>query len=170
MKNKNPKDYEELKKICLEEWNKINPRNYFKNYLRRVNMVLTLNGDRIVDQHIKQIKKIEKKEREKEKAEKEKEEEEDEEEEKEKEEENITSIGNRKIKRVFNEVFLNNLKNQEIRKLKKKKKELASSYKDKINENKTKTIKTKKTMADEIKEDLNGITFFERNKLKFNKE
>ena len=36
-------------------------------------MVLTLNGDRILDQHIKQIKKIEKKEREKEKAEKEKE-------------------------------------------------------------------------------------------------
>ena len=68
-------------------------------------MVLTLNGDRILDQHIKQIKKIEKKEREKEKAEKEKEEEEDEEEEKEKEEENITSIGNRKIKRVLMKFF-----------------------------------------------------------------
>ena len=92
------------------------------------------------------------------------------EEEKEKEEENVTSIGNRKIRRVFNEVFLNNLKNQEIRKLKKKKKELAGSYKEKINQNKTKIIKTKKTMADEIKEDLNDTTFFERNILKFNKE
>ena len=66
------------------------------------------------------------------------------EEKEEKEGENLTSIGNRKIKRVFNEVFLNNLKNQEIRSLKRKKKELTQSYKEKINENKTKTIKTKK--------------------------
>ena len=61
-------------------------------------MVLTLKGDRILDVHIKQIRKIEKEE---------KEEEENEEEE---EEENETDIGNRKIKRVFNEVFLSNLK------------------------------------------------------------
>ena len=88
-------------------------------------MVLTLKGDRILDYHIKQIKKIEKEEREKE----------GEEDEEDEEEEN-TEIGNRKIKRVFNEVFLNNLKNQEIRSLKKKKKELAKSYKGKINKNK----------------------------------
>ena len=43
VKNRNPKDYDELKKFCIEEWNQINPHNYFKNYLRRVNMVLTLN-------------------------------------------------------------------------------------------------------------------------------
>ena len=48
-----------------------------------------------------------------------------------------------KIKRIFNEVFLNNLKNQEIKSLKKKKKELAKSYKGKINENKAKMIKKK---------------------------
>ena len=60
-------------------------------------MVLTLNGDRILDAHIKQIRKIEKGEREKE----------DEEEE---EKENEKESGNQKIKRVFNEVFLNNLK------------------------------------------------------------
>ena len=108
-------------------------------------MVLTLNGDRILDAHIKKIRKIEKEDREKE----------DEEEE---EEENIIEIGNRKIKRVGNEVFLNNLKNQEIRSLKRKKKELAQSYKEKINKNKTTTIKTKKNMVDEIKEDINDTT------------
>ena len=121
-------------------------------------MVLTLNGDRILDAHIKKIRKIEKDEREKEDVEHEEE-----------EEEENNEIGNRKIKRVFNEVFLNNLKNQEIRSLKRKKKELAQSYKEKINENKTKTIKTKKTMADEIKEDINDTTFLERNILGFNK-
>ena len=107
-------------------------------------MVLTLNGDRILDAHIKQIRKIEKKEREKKKEEREKKEEEEEDEEEKEEDANETEIGNRKIKRVFNEVFLNNLKNQEIRSLQKKKKELADSYKEKINKNKTKTIKTKK--------------------------
>ena len=105
-----------------------------------------------------------------EKEEREKEEEENEEDEEEEEEKNVTEIGNRKIKRVFNEVFLNNLKNQEIRSLKKKKKELANSYTEKINENKIKTIKTKKTMADEIKEDINDTTFIERNLLGFNKK
>ena len=97
----------ELKKFCIEEWNQINPRYYFKNYLRRDNIVLALTGDRILDAHIKQIIKIVKKESEKEEAEDE-------------EEENVTEIINRKIRRVFNEVFLNNLKNQEIRNLKRK--------------------------------------------------
>ena len=53
--------------------------------------------------------------------------------------------------------------------LEKEKKELTQSYKEKINQNKTKTIKTKKTMADEIKEDINDTTFLERNILGFNK-
>ena len=35
VKNRNPANYEELKKFCIEEWNKINPKNYFKNFLRR---------------------------------------------------------------------------------------------------------------------------------------
>ena len=46
--------------------NKINSRNYFKKYLKRVNMILTLNGDRKLVHHMKQIRKIEKNEREKE--------------------------------------------------------------------------------------------------------
>ena len=32
VKNRNPKDYEELKKFCIEEWNNINPQNYLKNF------------------------------------------------------------------------------------------------------------------------------------------
>ena len=96
--------YEKLKKYCLEEWNKIDLRNFFKNYSRRVNMVLTLNGDRILDHHIKQIRKIEKKEK-KEKEEREKEEEENEEDEEEEEEKNVTEIGNRKIKEYLMKYF-----------------------------------------------------------------
>ena len=67
-------------------------------------------------------------------------------------------------------MFLSNLKNKEIRSLKKKKKELADSYNQNIEENKTKTIKTKKNMGDVIKEDINDMTFFDRNMLGFNKE
>ena len=29
VKNRNPADYEELKKFCIEEWNNINLKNYF---------------------------------------------------------------------------------------------------------------------------------------------
>ena len=54
--------------------------------------------------------------------------------------------------------------------MKKKKKELTNEYNEKIEENKKKEIKTKKNMAEEIKEDLNDMTFFERNILGFNKE
>ena len=48
-----------MKKFCIEEWNKIDPRNYLKNYSRKIKMVLTLNGDRIQVQHIKKIRKEE---------------------------------------------------------------------------------------------------------------
>ena len=48
------------------------------------------------------------------------------------------------MKRVFNEVFLNNMKKREIKCLEKKKKELIDSYKERIQQNEKKTIKTKK--------------------------
>ena len=51
---------------------------------------------------------------------------------------NDLQIGERKLKRVFNEVFLDNLKKSEIRSLKKKKKELADSYKKRMEENEKK--------------------------------
>ena len=92
VKNRNPADYEELKKFCIEEQNKINPKNYFKNFLRRVKMVISINGNRLESYHLEKIRQEEKKE-----------------EENEKKEEKNDFIGNRKLKRVFNEVFLNNL-------------------------------------------------------------
>ena len=79
---------------------------------------------------------------------------------KKKKKKNYIKIGERKLKRVFNEVFLSNLKKSEIRYLKKKKKELAEKYKKRIEENEKKEIKAKKNMAEEIKEDLNDMTFF----------
>ena len=108
VKNRNPADYEELKKFCIEEWNNINPRNYFKNFLRRVKMVISINGNRLEPYHLEKIREEEKKEEKKE-------------EENEKKEEKNDIIRNRKLKRVFNEVFLDNLKKSEIRRLKKEK-------------------------------------------------
>ena len=52
MSKRNPKDYEELKKFCIEEWNKINPQNYLKNFLKKVKMVLKIKGDRLDTWHI----------------------------------------------------------------------------------------------------------------------
>ena len=131
----------------------LNPKNYFKNFLRRVKMVISINRNRLEPHHLDKIRQEEKKE-----------------EENEKKEEKSDIIGNRKLKRVLNEVFLDNLKKSEIRRLKKEKKELAEKYKKRIEENEKKEIKTKKNMAEEIKEDLNDMTFFDRNILGFNKE
>ena len=58
VKNMNPEDYEQLKQYCIEEWNKINPKNYLKNFLKRVKMVLKINGNRLEDWHLKQISEV----------------------------------------------------------------------------------------------------------------
>ena len=55
VKNRNPENYEQLKQFCIEEWNQINPKNYLKNFLKRVKMVLKINGNRLED--LKQIRK-----------------------------------------------------------------------------------------------------------------
>ena len=57
VKNRNPKDYDELKKYCLEEWNNINPKNYFKNFLKRVEMVLEIKGSRLEAWHLEEIRR-----------------------------------------------------------------------------------------------------------------
>jgi len=64
VKNRNPSDYEELKKFCIEEWNKINPKNYFKNFIKRVKTVLSVNGNRLEPYHLEKIRQEEKKEEE----------------------------------------------------------------------------------------------------------
>ena len=101
VKNRNPNDYNQLKKFCIEEWNQINPKNYYKNFIKRVKKVISINGNRLEPHHLEEIRR---------------------EEENEEEEKNYIKIGERKLKRVFNEVFLDNLKKSEIRSLKKKKK------------------------------------------------
>ena len=47
MKNKNPINYEELKKFCVEEWYRINNKNSLKNFIKGAKMVLKTNGDRL---------------------------------------------------------------------------------------------------------------------------
>ena len=68
-------------------------------------MVVWINGNRLEPHHLDKIRQEEKKE-----------------EENEKKEEKSDIIRNRKLKRVFKEVFLDNLKKSEIRRLKKEKK------------------------------------------------
>ena len=132
VKNRNPKDYEELKKFCIEEWNNINPKNYLKNFIKRVKMVLKINGDRLDIWHLEQIRKEE-----------EEEEEEEEENEKDMEEKNI-KMPKRTLKRVFNEAHLYNLKRRELADLNKKKIEMNKKYKEKIEKIKQKKIWTMK--------------------------
>ena len=62
VKNRNPKDYEELKKYCIGEWNKINPQNHLKNFIKRVKMLLKIKGYRLDTWHIEQIRKEDKEE------------------------------------------------------------------------------------------------------------
>ena len=100
VKIKNSNDYNQFKQFCIEEWNQINPKNYFKNFIKRVKKVISINGNRLEPHHLEEIRR---------------------EEENEEEKKNDIQIGGRKLKRVFNEVFLDNLKKSEIRSLKKKK-------------------------------------------------
>ena len=115
VKNRNPKDYEELKKFCIEEWNNINPKNYLKNFIKRVKMVLKINGNRLDTWHLEKIRKEE--------------EEEEEENEKDMKEKNI-KMPKRTLKRVFNEAHLYNLKRRELADLNKKKIEMNKKYKE----------------------------------------
>ena len=78
-------------------------------------MVLKINGNRLEDWHLKQIRK-----------------EEEEEEDEEEGEKNFLGEGG-KLKGVFNEVFLNNTKKREIKCLEKKKRNLLTVIKREYN-------------------------------------
>ena len=39
-----PKTYEELKQYCIEEWNKIDPKKYFKNFEAKIKLCKEING------------------------------------------------------------------------------------------------------------------------------
>ena len=45
--NRNPQTYEDLKRYCIEEWNKIEPRKYFKNFEAKIKLCKELNGERL---------------------------------------------------------------------------------------------------------------------------
>ena len=60
VKNRNPKDLNELKQITIEEWNNI-LKNFiqklFRNFIKRCNKIIGLKGGRLEPIHLKQIRK-----------------------------------------------------------------------------------------------------------------
>ena len=114
-----------MKKFCLEEWNKIEPKKYFKNFEAKIKLCKEINGERLNEYNLRKIRQ---------KAEKEAK--------MEVKKENTNKI-QKKLKRVFNENVLKKLKNNEIKELEKRKKDLANYYDEKI-ENKKEKIDEEK--------------------------
>ena len=60
IKNRRPKNLDELRQISIEEWNKI-PQNFiqklFKNFIKRCKKIIELNGGRLEPAHLRQIRK-----------------------------------------------------------------------------------------------------------------
>ena len=60
VKERRAKNLDELKKITIEEWNKI-PKSFiqklFKNFIKRCKKIIELNGGRLEPVHLKQIRK-----------------------------------------------------------------------------------------------------------------
>ena len=114
-----------MKKFCLEEWNKIEPKKYFKNFEAKIKLCKEINGERLNEYNLRKIRL--KAEKEAKMAVK-------------KDSENKIQ---KKLKRVFNENVLKKLKNNEIKELEKQKKDLADYYDKKI-ENKEEEINEEK--------------------------
>ena len=95
---RDPKTYEELKQYCIEEWNKIDSKKYFKNFEAKIKLCKEINGERLNEYNLKEIRKNIEKVVEK---------------------ENKNEIKKeKKLKRVFNEKILKIFKNRELRQLK----------------------------------------------------
>ena len=60
VKNRNPKNLNELKQITIEELNNI-PQSFiqklFRNFIKRCNKIIELKGGRLEPVHLKQIRK-----------------------------------------------------------------------------------------------------------------
>ena len=125
IKHRAPKTIEELKQYCLEEWNKIEPKKYFKNFEAKIKLCKEINGERLNEYNLRKIRQKAEKEA---KMEVKKE---------------STNKIQKKLKRVFNENVLKKLKNNEIKELEKRKKDLANYYDEKI-ENKEEEIDEEK--------------------------
>ena len=130
IKRKNPQTLEDLKKFTLEEWNAIPKKiidNCGKNYKKRLEKVIELEGERLEPVHLQEIKR-------------------DLNEEEENTEENMEiekegKADKLKMKITYNDAKMNFLRKKEIKDLKKKIKEVKNETKEKIK--KTKELKKK---------------------------
>ena len=55
--NRNPQTYEDLKRYCIEEWNKIEPRKYFKNFEAKIKLCKEIGGERLNEFKLREIRK-----------------------------------------------------------------------------------------------------------------
>ena len=46
-----------MKKYCLEEWNKIEPKKYFKDFEAKIKLCKQINGERLNEYNLKEIRK-----------------------------------------------------------------------------------------------------------------
>ena len=109
IKRRQPSSLDELKKFALEEWNSIPEsiiRNLTKGYLDRIKKVIELKGERIEPEYIKKKRGDNK--------------------------HNWSSSRAVKCCTIYNDEKLIILKEKEIKKLKKEKKEIPKQYKKKI--------------------------------------
>ena len=60
IKDRRPKNLDELRQISIEEWNKI-PQNFikklFKNFIKRCKKIIELKGGRLEPAYLRQIRK-----------------------------------------------------------------------------------------------------------------
>lgn len=154
IKRRNPQTLEELKKFTLEEWNAIPKKmidNCGKNYKKRLEKVIELEGERLEPVHLQEInKELNEKE------------EEEEIEENMEEEKNIDKL---KMKVTYNDGKMNKLRKKEIKDLKKKIKEIKNETKEKIKKtNEKKKENTRDCYVEKKKERIFKKTRRRKNK------
>ena len=168
IKKRNPQTIEELKKYTVEEWNKIPLKiikNCGKHYIRRLEKIIEIKGERMEQYYLNQIKEeeeAEQEEAEQDEAEQDKENEEDEkqfnDEDGEKDE--------LKTKIVYNDKRLGIIKKKEIANLRKQLKKIRENYRKDNKESKKYKAKDFKLMSVSRAESI----FKWKNNLKTNKD
>jgi len=155
-----PATLDELKKFTIEEWNNI-PEEFakklVKNYLKRIRKVIEIKGNRLEPYHLNEIKKEEEKEKEEEKKE-------------EKISDEIKSNKNKikeekirilRIKKIYNDKNLNNLRKKEIKELKRQKKGVTEKYKRRKIKNVNSKKRIEKGDLDKKIKELKNMTLVE---------
>ena len=46
-----------MKQYCIEEWNNIDPKKYFKNFEAKIKLCKEINGERLNEYNLKEIRK-----------------------------------------------------------------------------------------------------------------